>query len=562
MTIKEELTAWLSQPDTIRVILVEVTGVQVGAMTGGGPGLPSTTTPILESMYLQSIPYSSTTMNYDPIISGGIQFTESISLDGSASVGFGDIEVDNTNGVRDMWLNYIWNKRQVQILIGDVRWGRDQFYKVFDGLVDTITTRDRNTLNLVIVDKLQRLNEPIQNRTLAEAEGILVPTPKQQLDTNKDKTAPIVLGEVFNIEGIQCSNSVPNTTLEYKVSDEPLYKVVEVRDNGVPVGFTENVGLGKFTLTQASYGQITCTVQGKAHTDQDYMLPYDMLIASSGVHQPIRLARYILTSLGDANSRFTWVDGQIGNAAELQDFDMPAYSAINAMEFGTVEGIGEQPSTTYVHADVRAGIYCTGGENKLDVIQKLLSSISVHLIVAGSGKLKFVKFALPTPSSAVSYTITDEDFEFASSSIQEISTPIDTVKLGFDKNYTPQEANLAAAIPAPHKALFKDEYVTVEKTQAIQGYNPYNISTTKPELQETCLIQKVFAEIEANNRLNIWKVPRKVLSITCYSHLLPIELGDFVRVQTNRFGFTDVKGTVISVDRNWIVGRVTLGVLI
>jgi hypothetical protein len=52
MTIKEELTAWLSQPDTIRVILVEVTGVQVGAMTGGGPGLPSTTTPILESMYL------------------------------------------------------------------------------------------------------------------------------------------------------------------------------------------------------------------------------------------------------------------------------------------------------------------------------------------------------------------------------------------------------------------------------------------------------------------------------------------------------------------------------
>jgi hypothetical protein len=68
------------------------------------------------------------------------------------------------------------------------------------------------------------------------------------------------LGEVFNIEGIQCSNSVPNTTLEYKVNDGSIYKVVEVRDNGVPVGFTENAESGKFTLTQASYGQITCTV--------------------------------------------------------------------------------------------------------------------------------------------------------------------------------------------------------------------------------------------------------------------------------------------------------------
>jgi hypothetical protein len=76
-----------------------------------------------------------------------------------------------------------------------------------------------------------------------------------------------VLGEVFNIEGIPCSTSNPSTTLVYKVSSVPVHKIVEVRDNGVPVGYTPNAYGGKFTLTQASYGQITCTVQGQALQD-------------------------------------------------------------------------------------------------------------------------------------------------------------------------------------------------------------------------------------------------------------------------------------------------------
>jgi hypothetical protein len=65
------------------------------------------------------------------------------------------------------------------------------------------------------------------------------------------------------------------------------------------------------------------------------------------------VVKYILTSLGDINSRFTWT----------ADFDTSSYNDVNNnMEFGTLGG------TTYAHADVRAGIYCTGGENKLDVI--------------------------------------------------------------------------------------------------------------------------------------------------------------------------------------------------
>ena len=126
-------------------------------------------------------------------------------------------------------------------------------------MVDILNTRDRNVLNIVLVDKLQRLNEPIQHRTLGEVFGNTI-TAGTALDNNKSNPAPIVLGEVFNIEGVPCSND-PNT-LRYMVNSGTIHNIIEVRDNGVPVGFTQNTTAGTFDLTQTSYGQITCTVQG------------------------------------------------------------------------------------------------------------------------------------------------------------------------------------------------------------------------------------------------------------------------------------------------------------
>ena len=173
MTTKTELVTWLQSPDAIRVVLVEV--LNVGLVGGGNT-----------SYYFSSLPYTSTTVNYDPIIIGGVSFTESISLDGSATVGYGDIELENTNGERDSWINDYWNKRDVNIYIGDVRWARADFYQVFGGLIDTLNMRDRNVLNLILVDKLQRLNEPLQHRTLENVYGAAI-TVGTTLDNNKDK---------------------------------------------------------------------------------------------------------------------------------------------------------------------------------------------------------------------------------------------------------------------------------------------------------------------------------------------------------------------------------------
>ena len=71
MTTKAELITWLQSPDAIRVVLVEVLNV---GLEGGGNA----------PFYFSSLPYTSSTTNYDPIIIGGVSFNEAISLDGQA----------------------------------------------------------------------------------------------------------------------------------------------------------------------------------------------------------------------------------------------------------------------------------------------------------------------------------------------------------------------------------------------------------------------------------------------------------------------------------------------
>lgn len=547
---KQRLAIWLQSPDAIRVVLVEVSNV---GLVGGGN----------TSYYFSSLPYTSQTINYDPVIIGGVSFNEQISLDGSASVGFGDIELENTNGERDSWINEYWNKRNINIYIGDVRWNKaaplanQEFFQIFGGLVDSIGMRDRNVINLVLVDKLQRLNEPIQHRKLKDiTTNVFIPgtTTMEEgspLYTNKDKVAPLLLGESFNIEGIPCQPSNPNTTLIYSINDGQVFSIIEVRDNGVPIGFTPDLTHGTFTLTQAGYGQITATVQGETYpelADGAMLLTGIARIGNRGVHSPLSLAKQIVTNLGDLSSRFNW-------ATEV---DTDSYDEVGELSFGTYNSI------TYTHYDIRCGIYCTGGENKLDVIQKLLGSASIHIVVSQEGKLKFIKFQLPQNNSLGTLTeISDSDFEFASSSITEISVPVGTIKLGYDKNYTLQDSTLAGSVPITHKQLYKEDFVTAEDSIAYATSNEYNVSTAPPELQETTFIDTPFAAIEAKNRLGIWQVPRKVISFTGYAHLMSLELGEHIHLKTNRFGLENGKnGTVISIDKSWLTGRVTIGVLV
>lgn len=170
MTTKAELIAWLKNPDSIRTVLVEVSDVKVYS----GGSWTSTTIYLSNRTFTSSTTDTPQSQFYDPCISGGVSFSESISLDGGISISYGDIEVSNYDGSKDAWLNYVWVNKSIKVYIGDPRWNRADFYQVFDGLVADISSRDRASLNLILVDKLQRLNNPISEETITNANLSLI----------------------------------------------------------------------------------------------------------------------------------------------------------------------------------------------------------------------------------------------------------------------------------------------------------------------------------------------------------------------------------------------------
>ena len=200
--------AWLEDPTAIRGVLVEATVYDVVAAAE-------------IVVYLSNIGYMTedSLTSYLPIIRGGVSFTERLDIDGGASMSFGDISISNYNGDYDTWLDvdkYIWCNRPIKVYIGDPQWVcanlasvRDKFELVFDGLISDIDTKDRESLDFKVRDKLERLNTPITENTLGSY-GTWVGG-----QSNMETIKPLIFGEVFNVEPLL----IDNANSEYMLCD-------------------------------------------------------------------------------------------------------------------------------------------------------------------------------------------------------------------------------------------------------------------------------------------------------------------------------------------------------
>lgn len=495
MKTLSEIIEWLKTPDKIPVILAEI---------------PEIISPGFTTMYLSSRPFVSYPTDtypnilYDARIIGGINFTESLSLTGTISLNYGDIELDNSDGSKDFWLSdYIWTNKDIQLLIGDAGWARDDFRPIFNGTIIDISSRSQNTLNIIISDKLQKLNNPISET--------LLPT----IDTNSEILIPTTFGEVFNITPIKSSTVV--NTLEYQVHTSTIEDIIEVRDNGVPVDITKNLTAGKFTLNQNPYGQITCSVQG------DKNVTYYNDIAN--------IIKRIVKSFGPADTRLIDADIDLTN---FSDF-----------------------STAYPQP---VGIYVPSRENIITICNKLASSIGAQITFSSIGLLRLVRLSLPT-SGGTTYTVGPNDFEYNSISISEKSIVRASTKISYCKNYTNQRGNIAAGVPTNNKVFFEEDFLYESTTDTIVQ-TEYKL-TTESDAEETYLLKKTDAEAESLRRNNLWKEPRFVISFRAYGHLLPVELGDTINLTDERFGLEGtVSGLVVRTSRDWLNNRITIGVLV
>jgi hypothetical protein len=485
-----EFPDWLKSTSALRCVLVEVDAFVSGIET---------------TFYLSTRGYTTGTIdtpadtNYLPVIAGGVQLTEELSLEGAGGLSYGDIEIYNLSGERDGWLDYIWVNRPIRVYLGDLRRAREDYQLIFDGIVDDLDSKSRDRLNIKIRDKLQRLNTPVSDAKLGGATA------------NADLLIPIALGEVSNVTPL-----LTDPTLhEYQWHNGPAESAIEVRDNGVPVSATHSLSTGKFTLSASPAGTITFSGQG------DKPSAYSNTISS--------LVQRIATGYGKAATRFDAGDLDAGNLA--------AFDAANP-----------QP----------VGVYLSSRENCINVIQQLATSVGAQAVMSRSGKLRLLQIALPPAGTPTAITAAD----MVENSLH-IARRIDvkaSVKLGYNKNWTIQ-TDLQTGIPEAHKDLFANEWLTVTELDAAVAA-VYKLDA-EPVQRDTLLLATTDAEAEAQRELDLYSVPRTVYGFEGFSQLLALELGSPVTLIHPRFGLAAGKtGMVTKLSPDWINARVNVEVLI
>ena len=436
---------------------------------------------------------------YLPAISGGVALTEEITIDGSAAISYGDIEVYNVYGERDAWLDYVWSSRSIKIYSGFLESARSTFSLVFDGVVEDIAASSRDRLNIKIRDKLQRLNSPVSDTKLGGT------------TSNADSVLPIVLGEVCNITPLLTNPA----TLEYQVHDGAIEAIIEVRDNGVPiVTFTPSLTTGKFILTAAPAGVITCSIQGSKP-----------VVYSDTVGALVQL---LATSYGKSATRFI-----------TSDLDVAALATFESAHTMAV------------------GIYLQNRENVISVMQSLAASIGAVVTITRAGKLSLLQIALPATATT---TITNIDMVEASLNIV-LRVPVrSAVKIGYCKNWTVQ-SNLQSGIPESNKVLLSNEFLSVTQSNSTVA-TAYKLDA-EPIQRDTFLIETAAATAEAARDVALYSTPRTIYGFEGTSRLMSLVLGQAVTITHARFGLSAGKsGIVTKLSPDWINNRVQVEVII
>jgi hypothetical protein len=470
--------------------------VEVGANVGG----------VEKTLYLSNRQWASSSTDspastqYLDYITGGVRVDRSISMEGDVSSSYGDIELDNSSGQLDEWFNYVFEGRDVSIYFGDPAWDKAQFAQVFTGVAVSIDSRKRDRLNLKIGDRLQSLNASISAPVITVSSG-------------DEKQCPLVFGEVFNITPLLLDSA----QLVYKVHDGQVERIIEVRDNGVPVQFTPLKTAGAFQLLAQPIGTITVSVQG------DAVGGYSNTVG--GVIEKI-IARFAPENSNVSPASF--------NSTKLAQFKA-AYT---------------QP----------IGVFITDKTNLLALCNSLAKSVGHSLAVGADGLFYFTNF-IPSPSTPSIGGIGVDDIVYQGITPTKIKSPSPKVKVGYAKNWTVQASGLSAGIPASHLSLFADEWLTVSKTD-LEAVTLYKY-TVEPALVETFLLKATDAGMLALNLLQRDGKKRTTYGVNGFASFLQWELGDCLTLTHPRWGLASgVKCTVTSVGFDLLKGSYSLEVFV
>lgn len=475
-----EFDAWLESDDAITNILVETFALVAGVRT---------------PFYWSTLGYTTEGTNspvfYEPIISAGIPFEEELSIGGGAQLSVGEIEIENTNGVNERFAGYTWVDDLV-CLVGDLRWARDSYRKIFVGQSLGLVRKGARAFALRQRDMMEGLNFPMSESKFGGT-GL-----------NADELKPLTFGECFNASGTW-SNA---TTLVRQWHNGAINGIGEVRANALriteQVVVSESTGECQMTVNSQS-AEITAHVQG-----DKFGGVFRKTIAP--------LVERFITGYGKEEGRYT------------------AFN-IDAASFAAFDAAIQYP----------VGLHLKERTNVIVACDMLAGSVGAVLAPSRDGKFQLIQIALPAagPSTEiraehmVAGTLRD---------VQHID-PVAAVKLGYLKNWTVQ-TGLQSRIPAAHKELFEKEWRTVTKDDPALK-SKYKLEGD-PVQRSTMLLRRVDAMAEAERELALWSVPRAIYEFDGVPEMLKLKKGQALTVYHKDFGMeAGVPAQVLKLTIEW-----------
>lgn len=422
---------------------------------------------------------------------------------GQSFPSFGQIVLFNDKGTLDEPFSKTYTKDQKAIVrLGGPRTqlAYENFGTVLVGVMDQQSVTDER-IHIPVSDDQRKLRKRVPIEVF-EASDFGPGFP----DGSDGVTQPLIYGEVNNFRPIL----VDAGSLKYKVAKHPVQAIGTVYDNAINITNNAVINLtdASFILNGQPHGVVTCDVLGRKAQSGSYIDTVGDIVES-----------LLLQEAGFANNMIS--------RSHFQQFktDVP----------------------------YKVGIAITQPTEILNIIDQLTAGLLVFYGVNRAGAFTIEKFQVAAAGNPV-FSFTDDieiqDFQM------DVSSPRWRVELRYDNNETVIEENSVAGSVLPDRIAWlsqEDRGVRVTNTE-IRDLFPF---AEEEEPIRTRLVKRADAVSASNDRLNLLRVIRKMVSATFSVQPTFLDLNNVVELTRPRYNISG-KFRVIGVDEDYEQNKVRL----
>lgn len=419
---------------------------------------------------------------------------------GRSEIGYGVLEIDNADGALDALLDFGFDGRPLVIKVGDDAAAYSTFTTVLAG---TLEQADFSTdkVSFRIRDYLQALDKVVQPTKYA-GNNALPAGVEGTADDIKGNPKPLLYGKVYGIEPVQV-----NTTRRIYQVNAGAVNTIAVYDAGIAL-----------TAGAAYASQVDMETNAPAAGQYRAWLAGGMFRLGSTP------AGQVTADVTQTASTANHTAAQILKALALQaGISSGSISAADVTALDTANG-------------AELGIYLAQETSALEAMDEVAASVGAYYIFDSAGALRMGVLLAPTGSPVL--TLTESDMtriERVPTNDTERSIPAWRVRLGWQKNYTPQtRGDLATAVTDARAAVVAQPWrITLAEDAAV--LNQYPLA---PELaRNTLLVDGTAAGTEASRLLTLYKTRRDMFRITARLNT-SIDINNVLTVLYTRFGLS------------------------